>query len=99
MMPTWREEPSQQNGFISVLPEIVGGRPNKEDHPMRVALSAILLTTLMTSAAFAQGYEHHRWCLISGPNKECGFDTLAQCKAGKHGNADHCMRNTAPINH
>ncbi len=47
---------------------------------MRIILSAILLT-VMTSGAFAQaGYEHHRWCLISGPNKECGFDTLAQCK-------------------
>lgn len=67
---------------------------------MRFVLSAVILTTLMTSVAFAQGgYEHHRWCLIYGPNKECAFDTLAQCKASKHGNTDRCMRNSAPINH
>lgn len=67
---------------------------------MRAVISAALMFMTLTSSAFAQsGYEHHRWCLLSGPNKECGFDTLKQCKAGKHGNTDRCMRNTAPMNH
>ena len=51
-----------------------------------ISASALVFATFTASGAFAQsGYEHHRWCPISGPNKECGFDTLAQCKAGKHG--------------
>lgn len=68
---------------------------------MRPLLLAILLGTVFAgSGAFAQNsYVHHKWCLLSGPDKECAFNTLAQCKAAKHGNTDRCTRNSAPINH
>lgn len=67
---------------------------------MRLLTVATLLTAVFSGPAFAQGgYVHHRWCLMLGSAQECGYDTLAACKAGKHNPTDRCVRNTAPMNH
>jgi hypothetical protein len=68
---------------------------------MRLLMAATLLATVFAgSNAFAQGdYTHHRWCLQKGSSEECGYDSLAQCKASKTGPANRCVRNTAPMNH
>jgi hypothetical protein len=66
---------------------------------MRLLIVATLLATATGgSSAFAQ-YEHHKWCLVTGSSHECGFDTLAQCKAGKHAPVDRCVRNSPAMNH
>jgi hypothetical protein len=65
-----------------------------------IAAGTLLAASLAASSALAQGsYQHHTFCLISGPNKECAYDSMAQCEASKHGNADICQRNTPPMNH
>ena len=65
-----------------------------------IAIGTLLAASLAGSGAFAQGsYQHHTICLISGPNRECAFDSFAQCRAAKHGTTDSCVRNTAPMNH
>jgi len=65
-----------------------------------IALGTLLAATLAGSNAFAQGtFQHHTFCLQSGANKECAYDSMAQCNAAKHGNKDTCVRNTAPQNH
>jgi hypothetical protein len=65
-----------------------------------LATGTLLAACLAGSSAFAQGsYQHHAVCLISGPNKECAYNSLAQCEASKHGNADSCVMNSAPMNH
>ena len=65
-----------------------------------IAIGTFVAATLAGSSAFAQGsYQHHTFCLITGPNKECAYDSMAQCEAAKHGNADQCVHNSAPMNH
>jgi hypothetical protein len=72
---------------------------------MRAVFGTTLAITLLTavlasSSAFAQGdYVHHKWCLRTGSGEECAFQTLAQCKAGKHSPADSCFRNSKPQDH
>jgi hypothetical protein len=68
---------------------------------MRELIAATLFATaLASSSAFAQStYTHHKWCLMLGSAKECAYDSLAACKAGKHNPTDSCVRNTAPMNH
>jgi hypothetical protein len=75
---------------------------------MRSLLSAILLSaaagafgaTLDVSSAAAQsGYVHHNYCLLTGPARECAYETFAQCQAAKRGNADFCEPNDEPLNH
>ena len=72
---------------------------------MRAVFGIIMATTFLTAvlatpSAFAQGsYVHHRWCLRTGPSQECAFDTLTQCKAGKHSPVDSCFRNSKPRDH
>jgi hypothetical protein len=64
------------------------------------ATGTLLAAGLAASSAFAQGsYQHHTVCLISGPNKECAYDSFAQCQASKRGNTDSCVMNTQPGNH
>jgi hypothetical protein len=63
-----------------------------------IMVATILATAFLGSTAFAQ-HEHHNWCLQTGSSHECAFDTLAQCKAGKHGNEDRCVRNTPTMDH
>jgi hypothetical protein len=76
---------------------------------MRVMLSASLAAaTLMAatltagtmaaaiaagSTAFAQNGTNRAFCLLTGPARECGYDTFAQCEASKRGNADSCVPN------
>jgi hypothetical protein len=61
-------------------------------------LAGVIGSTAFGSAAFAQ-HVHHRYCLTDRGHKECAYDTLAQCKAARTGNAGHCSRNSAPMNH
>jgi hypothetical protein len=61
---------------------------------MRLLMAATLLATVFAgSSAFAQ-HVHHRYCLQSGGGFECGYDTLAQCRASKTGEAQNCVRNS-----
>lgn len=66
-----------------------------------IAAATLLAASLTGSAAFAQSntYQHHTFCLTSGPNKECAFDSMAQCQAAKKGNTDTCQANSMPQNH
>jgi ABC-type uncharacterized transport system permease subunit len=65
-----------------------------------IMVAAVLASALAGSSAFAPStYTHHAWCLMLGSAQECGYDTLAACKAGKHNPTDRCVRNTAPMNH
>jgi hypothetical protein len=65
-----------------------------------IAIAGILAA--LGSSAFAQtsGYTHHGFCLIrSGSDKECAYDTMAQCLQAKTGNTDTCQPNSLPQNH
>lgn len=68
---------------------------------MRVVLLACALAAVFAGAdAFAQSnYVHHNFCLKTGSDQDCGYQTMAQCEAAKRGSADFCVKNTAPINH
>lgn len=66
---------------------------------IRIIAAASVLAALSSSAFAQAGYTHHTFCLMSGPNKECAFDSMAQCEASKTGNADQCVPNSPPINH
>ena len=60
----------------------------------------LIAASLAGSNAFAQStYQHHTFCLIRGSDKECAYDSMAQCNAAKHGNTDTCQRNSMPQNH
>jgi Protein of unknown function (DUF3551) len=62
--------------------------------------SALLAGALSASSAQAQsGYVHHNFCLLTGPARECAYETFGQCLAAKRGNADFCEPNGAPLNH
>jgi hypothetical protein len=76
---------------------------------MRVMLSASLAAATLAAAtitaatlaaavaagsgAFAQNGTNRAFCLLTGPARECGYDTFAQCEASKRGNADSCVPN------
>jgi hypothetical protein len=65
-----------------------------------IAAGTLLAACLAASGAFAQGsYQHHTVCLISGTNKECAYDSIAQCQASKRGNTDSCVMNSPTSNH
>jgi hypothetical protein len=65
-----------------------------------IAVGTLLAASLAGSSAFAQGsYQHHSFCLLRGSSSECAYDSMAQCEAAKHGNADTCAPNSAPQNH
>jgi hypothetical protein len=60
---------------------------------MRLLMVATALAAVFaSSSAFAQ-HEHHKYCLRTGGGYECAYDTIQQCVAGKHAQADSCMRN------
>jgi len=68
-------------------------------------MSAALLSVAFdgafgASSAVAQsGYVHHNFCLLTGPARECAYQTMEQCLAAKRGNADFCEPNGVPLNH
>lgn len=65
-----------------------------------IAAGTLLAACLAGASAFAQpSYRHHTVCLISGPSKECAYDSFAQCEQAKRGNTDSCVPNSAPMNH
>jgi hypothetical protein len=71
---------------------------------MRLSASALVFGTALAafggSSAFAQsGYVHHNFCLLTGPARECAYQTFEQCLEAKRGNADFCEPNGPPINH
>jgi hypothetical protein len=67
---------------------------------MRIIVLAGLLATLGASSAFAQGdYRHHNFCLLTGPARECAYDTFAQCESSKRGSTDSCVQNGPPQHH
>ena len=68
---------------------------------MRLFVIAGVFAAFAGSSAFAQSsYTHHGFCLIKGgSDKECAYDTMAQCLQAKTGNTDTCQPNTAPQNH
>jgi hypothetical protein len=64
------------------------------------ALGGVLGSSFGAAPAFAQsGYVHHNFCLLTGPARECAYQTFEQCLAAKRGNADFCEPNGAPLNH
>ena len=74
---------------------------------MRAFTSAILLAAAAaalgasgaTPAVAQSGYVHHNFCLLTGPARECAYETMDQCLSAKRGNADFCEPNGAPLNH
>jgi hypothetical protein len=74
---------------------------------MRAFTSAILFAAAAaalgafggTPASAQSGYVHHNFCLLTGPARECAYETMDQCMAAKRGNADFCEPNGAPLNH
>ena len=68
---------------------------------MRVIVLATLLTAALGSSAFAQrgDYHHHNFCLLTGPARECAYDSFQQCEASKRGAADSCVQNSPPQDH
>ena len=56
----------------------------------KLLLASLILTALLDAHANAQ---NRRYCLMTGPAQECAYDTLNQCLASKHGNADFCEPN------
>jgi hypothetical protein len=62
--------------------------------------SSAFVSNAFVSTAFAQsGYVHHNFCLLTGPARECAYQTFEQCLASKRGNADFCEPNGTPLNH
>jgi hypothetical protein len=55
--------------------------------------ATLLAATLPGSSAFAETVSHP-YCLLTGPDQECAFDSMAQCQASKHGNVDFCEPNS-----
>jgi Protein of unknown function (DUF3551) len=73
---------------------------------MRLLASAVLVSSVLlggafgASNAFAQSdYVHHNFCLLTGPARECAYQTFEQCLAARRGNADFCELNGTPLNH
>ena len=73
---------------------------------MRLVASAVLVSSVLLGGAFGvsnaqaqSGYVHHNFCLLTGPGRECAYQTMEQCLAAKRGNADFCEPNGAPLNH
>lgn len=75
---------------------------------MRLMMSAVFLSAALaafgSSNASAQSgragdYSHHNFCLLTGPARECAYETFEQCLAAKRGNADFCEPNGTPLNH
>jgi hypothetical protein len=68
---------------------------------MRLIIVATTLAAVFAgSSAFAQtDHVHHKYCLRTGGGLECAYDTIAQCRAAKTGQAQSCMRNSPTINH
>ena len=75
---------------------------------MRLMMSAVFLSAALaafgSSNASAQSgragdYSHHNFCLLTGPARECAYETFEQCLAAKRGNADFCEPNDEPLNH
>lgn len=65
-----------------------------------LVVATVLAATFAGSSAFAQGdYRHHAFCLLTGPARECAYDTLQQCQAAERGSADSCMPNSPPQHH
>lgn len=70
---------------------------------MRVAISASLLAAGVLTGAFSAlsvspvsaqstttGYPY---CLMTGPDQECAYTSIAQCMAARRGNVDFCEPN------
>lgn len=55
------------------------------------SLMAIAVTTLGASAQSST--TSYRYCLLTGPDQECAFNSMAQCMASRHGNQDFCEPN------
>jgi hypothetical protein len=65
-----------------------------------IIVAATLAATFAGSSAFAQGdYRHHAFCLLTGPDRECAYDSMQQCRAAERGSADSCMPNSPPQHH
>jgi hypothetical protein len=58
-----------------------------------LTVAALLAAVSASSSAFAQ-HVHHKYCLRTGGGVECAYDTIRQCVAAKHGQADSCVRNS-----
>lgn len=63
-----------------------------------LTVATLLAASLASPSAFAQtGGTNKAFCLQSsaGGDKECNFDTMAQCEGSKKGNAGTCVPNSA----
>jgi hypothetical protein len=63
------------------------------------ALGAFGATPASAQSGQSGDYVHHNFCLLTGPARECAYESMAQCLGSKRGNADFCEPNDAPINH
>jgi hypothetical protein len=43
------------------------------------------------SSAAAQRPSAYTYCLLTGPDRECGFTSFQQCEASRFGNTDYCQ--------
>ena len=71
---------------------------------MRLMMSAVFLSAALaafgsSNASAQSGYVHHNFCLLTGPARDCAYETFDQCQAAKRGNADFCEPNGMPLNH
>jgi len=65
-----------------------------EDMMRLLTIATLFAAACAGSSTFAQDNRvHHAWCLVSETGHNCGYQTLAQCKASKTGNTDRCVRN------
>ena len=59
-----------------------------------IIAAGLLASVLSASTASAQSTTtSYRYCLLTGPDQECAFNSMAQCMASRHGNQDFCQPN------
>ena len=65
----------------------------------KLIVATVISTALAASSAHAQGsYVHHSFCLLKGSDKECAYDSMAQCEASRTGTSS-CVPNSPQQNH
>jgi hypothetical protein len=63
---------------------------------MRLLLAALAIAAITSTASAPAQADQYRWCAEYGPGNggvNCGFVTLAQCRAAISGNGGSCRPN------
>lgn len=59
-----------------------------------VVAGVLMAVAFPGPSAFAQSATtSYPFCLLTGPDQECAFNSMAQCMASRHGNEDFCEPN------